>query len=272
MIRLGTFFPFWFFAFLGISSPALAGPIEDCASQIPYGAPAAITNKPTTVVCHRAYLVGHDDQLKVPRWVAWVETGPNSMGCHSRPGTNAFKPDPELPKGRRAEPSDYSSSGYDRGHMASNADMAWDPDVVRESFLLSNIAPQLHGFNAGIWEVLERDERIWATDRGEVAILAGPIFDGAPQTIGPDKVGVPSGFFKVIVDPKTSDTLAFLFPHEVVKGTDLRPFLTSIGGLEVAAGMTIPVPHTIDRTKTGELWPADQKAWAAKKTAVCQTD
>ena len=48
--------------------------------------------------------------------------------------------------------TDYSRSGFDRGHMAPNADFDTfdvNDESVMNSFLLSNIAPQLHGFNAG---------------------------------------------------------------------------------------------------------------------------
>lgn len=48
----------------------------------------------------------------------------------------------------RAKLQDYFRSGYDRGHMVPAADAKFSQDAMDETFLLSNIAPQVGvGFN-----------------------------------------------------------------------------------------------------------------------------
>lgn len=53
------------------------------------------------------------------------------MNCHDK-----FHTDPNLAQGFRSELSDYSHSGYDRGHMAPSADMP-DQQSQAESFSLA---------------------------------------------------------------------------------------------------------------------------------------
>lgn len=48
----------------------------------------------------------------------------------------------------RAYPNDYTNSGYDRGHMAPAGDAVASQAGMDETFLLTNIAPQIGpGFN-----------------------------------------------------------------------------------------------------------------------------
>src|ERR1044071_5714437 len=56
----------------------------------------------------------------------------------------------------RADPKDYSGSGFDQGHIAPANDMKRSKAVMDECFLLSNICPQIGvGFDRQIWRSLE---------------------------------------------------------------------------------------------------------------------
>lgn len=71
---------------------------------------------------------------------------------------------------------------------------------MRESFFLTNICPQDHNLNCGDWNELEIACRNWANKYGDIYIVAGPIlYKGKHETIGPNKVTVPEGFFKVVL-------------------------------------------------------------------------
>jgi len=59
-----------------------------------------------------------------------------------------FTEDASIPAVFRAKLQDYFRSGYDRGHMVPAADAKLSQDAMDETFLLSNIAPQVGvGFN-----------------------------------------------------------------------------------------------------------------------------
>ena len=110
-----------------------------------------------------------------------------------------FIVDDEVPA-PRAELVDYKGSGYDRGHMCPAGDNKWGFEPMRESFFLTNICPQDHNLNCGDWNELEIACRNWANKYGDIYIVAGPVlYKGKHETIGPNKVTVPEGFFKVVL-------------------------------------------------------------------------
>ena len=58
--------------------------------------------------------------------------------------------------------TDYTRSGYDKGHMAPAADMKWSPEAMKESFYFSNMCPQHPQLNRRGWKNLEEKIRNWA--------------------------------------------------------------------------------------------------------------
>jgi endonuclease G, mitochondrial len=128
-----------------------AGPLEDCAEYAQMGVPGHKGD----LLCRRGYLLAHSPENKTPFWVIEHLTA-DKANANVVQRYNKFQADPDLEKGKRAELSDYKSSGYDRGHMAPSADMKWDQDAMIECFYLSNMAPQVgKGMNRGIWARLK---------------------------------------------------------------------------------------------------------------------
>lgn len=109
---------------------------------------------------------------------------------------------------------------------------------MEESFLMSNMAPQLAGLNRGGWKGLEDRVRIWANLSGELDIVAGPIWDNAnsEKKIG-NGVYVPNKFYKVILDAKSQKALAFIFPHEKISTSDLATYITTVDEVELQTGL-----------------------------------
>ena len=59
-----------------------------------------------------------------------------------------FAEDTTVPVGFRARLADYFRSGFDRGHMAPAADAKFSQAAMNETFILTNISPQVgKGFN-----------------------------------------------------------------------------------------------------------------------------
>ncbi len=184
----------------------------------------------------QAYVISHDDNKKVATWVSYHLTAEYLKVNAIR--SNKFKADPDIPKGNRAELVDYKGSGYDRGHIAPSADMLRSQSINDESFLLSNMAPQTALFNRGIWKNLESLVRDWARIRESIWIISGPIFNEGFQTIGPNKVGVPQRFFKIVISGEDCDfdAIAFIFSNE--KGENpLEDYIISIDDIESETGL-----------------------------------
>ena len=139
-----------------------------------------------------------------------------------------------------AESSDYRNSGYDRGHMAPAADMKWSKVAMEESFLMTNICPQVKSLNSGIWHRLEQRVREWAARDSSIIVVCGPIFTpGKPvEQIGEIGVAVPHRFFKALYAPGRNSGIAFIFDNDKVKG-ELRKYAVTIDSVERETGLDL---------------------------------
>ena len=241
-------------------------PLKACDEFLPYGVPTS--NKADQIkICRTAYMLQYDKNAKVASWVAYSLTPKQTLGC--APRVNAFAADQSLPKAHRAEVQDYAGSGYDTGHLANNADMSWSADVARESFILSNMAPQLPSVNRGLWKQLESATRAWAFARNNgVTIYTGSIYDlKKDKRIGDNQVIVPNSFYKIVVDNDKKISLAFIFPHRNDLGNDLRSVQTTVAAIEQQTGIRFPIPD--NRNSRNPLWSFDLKPITAAKRSAC---
>ncbi len=68
-------------------------------------------------------------------------------------------------------------SGFDRGHLAAAGNHRQSQDVCDETFVLSNVAPQVGaGFNRDKWEHLERRVRSLTRRHRNVYVCTGPLY------------------------------------------------------------------------------------------------
>lgn len=242
--------------FLFAVGSTLGGPIEECGEFAAFGVPGASGD----LLCRKGFLLSHDARRKTPVWVAERMTRERLKSKLKR--SDNFKPDADLPKGQRAELSDYKGSGYDRGHMAPAADMAWDVQAMSESFYLSNMVPQAGaGMNRGIWADLEKKVRRWVQQRGELYVYSGPIYkEGDTRTIGRNRVAVPGHLFKVILDPSEREALALIMPNKPLNTEDMPMYLVPVDevekqtGLEFFSALPPEEQERIESSKAPALW------------------
>lgn len=238
-------------------------PIDSCSMELPYGVPSSSKER-TVKLCRSAYAVEYDLQAKIPVWVAYVLTPAEAVGCYER--TNAFAPDYSLPLDSRSTLKDYKRSGYDTGHMANDSDMRWDQHAEEESFLLSNMTPQLPGFNRGIWKRLEDSTRGWALSRQHpLMIYAGTVYQPDSKTIG-NGVTVPDAYVKVIVDTVTLEAQVYMFKHEATTAP-LTDFLGTLEAAQAQLGIKLPLPTGVTLSDKG--WRRDIKTNRRAKAAAC---
>lgn len=164
------------------------------------------------IVSHKYYTLSYNDQKEQANWVCYTLTDSMILnGGEER--SNSFKMDKMVVTGS-ATSSDYTKSGYDRGHLCPAADMGFEKEAMEESFFMSNISPQVPEFNRGIWKELESKVRDWAKKEREIVVVTGPVFRDEKGIIGKDNVAVPGYFFKIVFDntdqPKI---LSFLLPN-----------------------------------------------------------
>ncbi len=142
------------------------------------------------------FAISYNRGRGAPNWVAWrISRG--ELGDFPRPEPDPFRPDARLPKSwKPVVPSDYSGSGYDRGHLAPSADRSASIEGMSETFLMSNMVPQTGDLNRGPWAKLEGYLRTLVTRGSDVYIIAGAYGE---KGLLKNKVSVPTNTWKVAV-------------------------------------------------------------------------
>ena len=220
--------------------------------------PSRLYDREEQIIRHTGYTVSYNEHWRLPNWVAYELTEEETRGTVGR--TNRFLADPQI-IGAAAETSDYTHSGYDRGHMAPAADMKWSAQAMKESFYMSNICPQLHNLNAGDWKDLEEQVRVWAQRYGSVYVACGPMVGKSPKRIGVNKVAVPERFYKVVLRYGGKRQQAIGFVMEQKKGNrPLAAYAVSVDRVEAMTGIDFfpSLPDEVEAKIEAECSP---EAW-----------
>ena len=227
---------------LKFGQPACAGPVLD---------------KKYFVVCC-------DPANKIPAWVAYALTKEDSLAKTTK-RQGSFRADPALPRGKRAENSDYSGSGYDKGHMAPANDFTQSVAAMKATFVLTNAVPQKHGVNGGQWAKLEASVHALASSCGTIWAVSGPLSvgDKPVKTIGPDKVAVPTHTYKAVlcVHPNgDKEMFGFVLPNVNKPTGTIASYTFSVEYVEKLTGLdffsSLPATEQSRLERTVEALPA----------------
>ena len=230
---------------------------QQTSIHLALGEPRDLDPSDDVVVDHGVFVVSYNPTKLVPNWVAWRLVA-EDLGAVER--SNRFHADPMLPANMPGpRPRDYTRSGYDRGHMCPSGDRTASSTANDETFVMTNMEPQLHALNVGPWKGLEEFERRLARDGKQVFVVAGGIFDSASAILA-GREAVPRATFKVIVvldrgagagavSDRTT-TYAVIMPNSTaVSGTRWSQYLVSIDEVERQSGYDFlsGVPEAIQR-------------------------
>lgn len=226
-------------------------PIEP-SGLFQYGFPGPISDLHPTLSTISAY----DRRNRNPMWVAEHITPSSLAVSHGDRRHSVFTEDDTIPSKFRAKLLDYFRSGYDRGHQVPAADAKWSQEALDQTFLLSNMCPQVgDGFNRDYWAHFEDFCRRLTNDYPSVRIVTGPLYlprkepgDGkwrvSYEVIGnPPNVAVPTHFFKVIFaeDGRTGGNVslgAFVLPNaKIANDKPLTDFEVPVEAVERASGL-----------------------------------
>lgn len=240
-------------------SVAISGEIPS-GMEIPV---CAHTSDSHEIHSYTGFTLCYRDKYEQSEWVAYEINKDELKKEASR--TDDFRSDPAISTGS-ATPADYKASGYDRGHLAPAADMAWSKVAMSESFFMSNMSPQVPGLNRGAWKDLEATVRNWVEDRNSIYIITGPVLDkDSYPTIG-NNVAVPDAYYKVLFAPEGTDgnaqMIGFLFANE--KTTEDYPnYAVTVDEIEKLTGLDFF--HALDDEIENKLESSfDINAWAEK--------
>lgn len=210
------------------------------------------------IIHHEGYSLSYSESHEQAEWVGY------ELKKEHLSNTNYIRPyfeiDPAVKTGA-AHWRNYKNSGFDRGHLCPAGDRTYSQDAYNETFLTSNISPQKHDFNSGIWNALEQKVRYWASKYNGVFVIAGGVLEDNLRTIGDEQVSVPNQFYKILLDTNSGKTkmIAFLMPHEN-SNLPLYKFVVSVDSIETLTGIDF-FPELEDSLENELEASADYKNW-----------
>ena len=243
---------FLLISFLSFTSKSVTFQVNDPFAYLP-------TSTTKQVIKHSYFALSYNEKYEQAEWVSYFLRSQNEgIGHYKRP---RFINDPKVTT-ESADTDNYKKSGYDRGHLCAAADMRFSKTAYDETFYTSNISPQKHNFNGGIWKLLEEKSRYWATKYNGIYVVTGGILQKGLPTIGSEKVAIPNYFYKILYCnfKGKNKMVAFLMPS--VKSKDpLYKFVVSVDSVEKMTGIDF-FPQLNDAIEKELESKSDYKAWA----------
>ena len=164
-------------------------------------------------LCFNGFATLYSGVSKTPLWSAEHLTRDRLSQAENIPREDSFHPESRLPSSMRAQLSDYKGSGYDRGHLAPNGDMA-NVKQQYDSFSLANIIPQSPENNRYLWRNIESVTRYLTKKHGEVYVVTGVVFKGSKISQLNNRVLIPTHVFKAVYIPSTGQAGVYYAPND----------------------------------------------------------
>ncbi len=209
------------------------------------------------IVKHDFYTLSYAENFEQAEWVAYKLNPQQNRNHFKRP---FFDEDKQV-KTRSADWKNYKKSGFDKGHLCAAADMSFSKNAYNDTFLTSNVAPQTHSFNDGVWNRLEEKVRYWANKYDGIYVVTGGVLTDNLPTIGREEVAVPEYFYKVLLkkDGKNYKMIAFLLPSQD-SDKALYEFVVPTDEIEKRTGIDF-YPTLNDAIETTLEQSSDYKSW-----------
>ncbi|MGI4735535.1 MAG: DNA/RNA non-specific endonuclease [Janthinobacterium lividum] len=233
---------------------ATAGRDDNLALGNPSGATASTATPTNYLLSKDQYTLSYNRDQGKPNWVSWHLS---QAWEGSAPRQDDFRADASLPSSwYQVKASDYTGSGFDRGHNCPSADRNGSVADNSATFLMSNMMPQAPNNNQQTWANLENYARSLADAGNELYIICGSYGRGGTgsagyqTTIASGKVTVPAHCWKVLVVlPVGSNDVARITsstrviavdtPNDNSLSTSWGSYRTSVDKIEAASGLDL---------------------------------
>ncbi len=219
----------------------------------PSGATADINSPTNYLMTKPQYILSYHRDNGRANWVSWHL---DTTWLGNAPRQDDFRADTTLPAGwYRVTETDFSGSGFDRGHHCPSADRTNTIPDNSSTFLMTNMMPQAPDNNQGPWEALESYSRTLVNAGNELYIIMGGAGSGGTGstggvtfTLANGHVAVPAYTWKVIIVLSVGDndvsrvtkntrTIAVIMPNtQGIRNDDWRNFRVSVDAVEALTG------------------------------------
>lgn len=177
---------------------------DNMAMGNPSGATANPSFPNNYLMVKSQYTLSYNNSRGTANWVSW-HLSPAWKGTAAR--CDCFTGDNSLPSGfYKAVTSNYTNTGFDRGHMCPSEDRDLNSTDNAATFLMTNIMPQSPNLNRVTWVNLEDYCRTLMNAGNELYIMAGGYGSGGTgsnggvtTTIAGGSITVPSNYWKIVV-------------------------------------------------------------------------
>ena len=177
---------------------------DNLAMGNPSSAITSTTTPDNYLLVKPQYVLSYNNSKGTPNWVSWhLSTAwkGNAVRC------DCFTSDAALPSTfYKATTSNYTNTGFDRGHMCPSEDRDLNSTDNAATFKMTNIIPQAPNLNQVTWNNLETYCRTLINSGKELYIISGAYGSGGSGSnggttlkIANNKITVPSRCWKIIV-------------------------------------------------------------------------
>jgi len=201
------------FALALLSSSVFA---SECSNLYPNNEPIVVFR--ATELCNSFYVSVFDTQTKAVLFTSELLKHGAPVGSQKR--HDSFRSDDRIANSPANH--DYRGTGFDRGHMAPSDDASTKAEMY-DTFLLTNMTPQVPSLNRQAWKRLEEKVRkIFDNAKSDVYVLTIAVYDCKP-TKKMNNIPIPTGYWKVVyVDGTQKFFYAPNIPHgKVVQKTSV---------------------------------------------------
>ncbi len=231
-------------------------------------------NQPLNYLMEKStYCLSYNRDDRRPNWVSWHL---DTTWLGSTPRQDDYRPDPALPASwYHVQASDFSGSGYDRGHMCPSGDRTKTVADNSSTFFMTNMIPQAPENNQITWASLESYCRTLANQGNEMYIISGGW--GTSGFIGSGQVALPTSTWKVIIVlPSGSNdvgrvttstrTIAVLMPNQNGINSDWRSYRVTVDSIEALTGydffsnVPVGIQAVIEATIDNQIIPESEMA------------
>lgn len=166
------------------------------ASQCSNLYPEPIQTTNTTELCNTFFVSLFDEKRNRVVLVSERLYKKSNVGGVKR--HDAFHADKRITRSPR--PIDYTSTGYDRGHMAPSDDASTAAEMY-ETFAMTNMTPQEPTLNRLAWRKLEwAVRRLYEMSANDVFVVTVAEYNSPKQV---NRIPVPTGYWKFVYHSNT---------------------------------------------------------------------
>lgn len=179
-----------FLILLLVSSTVFA---SDCPTLYPNKKPIIV---PNTVELCNSFFVSVFDKENSRVILVSEHLLPNKDTVKRK---DAFRADKRI--GPTPSPIQYANTGFDKGHMAPAGDASTDAEMY-DTFLMTNMTPQVPTLNREEWRMLEENTRkLLDNSKSDMYVVNIAIYEDDKKING---IPVPTSYWKIVtVDGKT---------------------------------------------------------------------